>query len=475
MSVDAPKTLYQKIWDRHVVVHEPGCPAVLYIDRHLIHEVTSPQAFSGLKGRGLPLRRADKTFGTIDHSIPTTDRRLPIEDPQAKAQIEVLIANCRDTGVTLYDLASGKQGIIHVMGPEQGLTLPGMTIVCGDSHTATHGAFGALAFGIGTSEIEHVFATQCLLQLPSKTMQIQVSGSLKPFVTPKDVILAIIAKIGMDGGTGYVLEYTGSVFDAMSMEGRMTVCNMSIEAGARAGMVAPDATTLNYLWGKPHASQGDAFDQVAQDWLSLRSDAGALYDTTVTLDGNAIEPMVTYGTHPGMAAGISQAVPVPSVLADPDEQRQMLDALEYMQLEAGQPLVGTKMDVVFIGSCTNSRIEDLRAAAQVVSSQAAKGKRVASGMRALVVPGSQPVKQQAEAEGLAKIFEDAGFEWREPGCSMCIAMNGDMLDPGQACASTSNRNFKGRQGKGGRTFLVSPPMAAAAALAGQLVDVREWA
>ena len=465
------KTLYQKIWDRHVVAHDPGSPAILYIDRHLIHEVTSPQAFSGLKDRDLPLRRPDKTFGTIDHSIPTTDRSLPIADPQAKAQIETLIQNCHETGVTLYDLDSGKQGIIHVMGPEQGLTLPGMTIVCGDSHTATHGAFGALAFGIGTSEIEHVFATQCLLQQPSKTMSITMNGSLKPYVTPKDVILAIIAQIGVDGGTGYVLEYQGSVFDAMSMEGRMTVCNMSIEAGARAGMVAPDATTIEYLRDKLHAPKGEAFDTAAEDWLSLRSDTGAIYDASVVLDGNAIEPMVTFGTHPGMATGISQDVPSPDDLTNVDEQSQMSDALQYMQLDAGRPLQGTKMDVVFIGSCTNSRIEDLRSAAQVVSKQ---GKRVASGMRALVVPGSQPVKEQAESEGLAKVFEDAGFEWREPGCSMCIAMNGDMLDSGQACASTSNRNFKGRQGKGGRTFLVSPPMAAAAALAGELVDVREW-
>lgn len=466
-SSSQPKTLYRKIWDRHVVHQAEGFPTILYIDRHLIHEVTSPQAFQGLRDKGLALRRPDRVFGTVDHSIPTTDRSLPIQDPEAASQISTFEKNCREQGITFFGVESDQQGIIHVIGPEQGLTLPGMTIVCGDSHTSTHGAFGALAFGIGTSEIEHVFATQCLLQQPSKTMEIRVEGTLSPLVTAKDIILAIIAKIGVGGGTGYVLEYTGSAIRNLSMEGRMTLCNMSIEAGARAGLVAPDDVTFEYLCGRPYAPQGDAFAAAVEDWRQLRTDDGAVYDATVYLKAEEIEPMVTYGTNPGMALGISQHVPSPEDFKTADERSELTDALSYMALESGKPIAGTPIDVVFIGSCTNSRIEDLRAAAQL-----AKGHHVASTVRALVVPGSYPVKRQAESEGLDRIFRDAGFEWREPGCSMCIAMNGDQIEAGQACASTSNRNFKGRQGKGGRTFLVSPPMAAAAAIKGRLVDVR---
>jgi 3-isopropylmalate/(R)-2-methylmalate dehydratase large subunit len=463
----SPKTLYRKIWDNHAVHQADGFPTILYIDRHLIHEVTSPQAFQGIRDKALQFRRPDRTFGTVDHSIPTTDRKLPIRDPEASSQISTFEKNCGEQGITFFGVDSDQQGIIHVIGPEQGLTLPGMTIVCGDSHTSTHGAFGALAFGIGTSEIEHVFATQCLLQQPSKTMEIRVEGTLFPLVTAKDIILAIIAKIGVGGGTGYVLEYTGNAIRNLSMEGRMTLCNMSIEAGARAGMVAPDEITFEYLRGRPYAPQGADFDKAVAVWKELRTDEGAPYDATVTLKAEEIEPMVTYGTNPGMAIGISQPVPTPDDFSTDDEKAELADALFYMALEAGKPIEGTHIDVVFIGSCTNSRIEDLRDAAKL-----AKGRKVLSSVRALVVPGSYPVKRQAEAEGLDRIFTEAGFEWREPGCSMCIAMNGDQIDAGQACASTSNRNFKGRQGKGGRTFLVSPPMAAAAAITGKLVDVR---
>ena len=462
----APQTLYQKIWQAHQVpVTTPGAPGLLYIDRHLIHEVTSPQAFAGLEARGLKVRRPDKTFATVDHSIPTLDRSLPLADAQAAHQLDTLRANCARHGITLFDVNSGNQGIVHVIGPEQGLTLPGMTIVCGDSHTATHGAFGALAFGIGTSEIEHVFATQCLMQGPSKTMAITVNGQLQPGVTAKDVILAIIAHIGVGGGTGFVLEYRGSAIESLSMEGRMTLCNMSIEAGARAGLVAPDDTTFAYLKGRPYAPTD--WDAAVAHWRTLATDPGATFDAEVTLDGSAIEPMVTYGTHPGMGLAITQRVPDPDTLANANERQSLADALAYMQLTPGQPLAGTPIDVVFIGSCTNARIEDFRAAAAVM-----RGQRVINGMRVLVVPGSEAVKQQAEAENLHRVFMDAGAEWREPGCSMCIAMNGDMLQPGQACASTSNRNFKGRQGIGGRTFLMSPAMAAAAALTGKLTDVR---
>lgn len=467
VSNSSPKTLYQKIWDNHVVHQAESFPTLLYIDRHLIHEVTSPQAFQGLRDKNLKLRRPDKTFGTVDHSIPTTDRSLPIQDKEAASQISTFEQNCREVGITFYGVESDKQGIIHVIAPEQGLTLPGMTVVCGDSHTSTHGAFGALAFGIGTSEIEQVFATQCLLQQPSKSMEIRVEGKLSPLVTAKDIVLAIIAKIGMGGGTGYVLEYTGSAIRNLSMEGRMTLCNMSIEAGARAGMVAPDEVTFEYLKGRPYAPQGAEFDQAVARWKQLQTDAGAKYDAVVELKAEEIEPMVTYGTNPGMAVGISKSIPKPEQFKTADEKAELEDALQYMALEAGKPIEGTPIDVVFIGSCTNSRIEDLREAAQM-----AKGHHVKSSVRALVVPGSYPVKNQAEAEGLDVIFKAAGFEWREPGCSMCIAMNGDQIEPGQACASTSNRNFKGRQGKGGRTFLVSPPMAAAAAITGKLVDIR---
>lgn len=465
--MSTPKTLYQKIWDAHVVHQEPGLPTVLYIDRHLIHEVTSPQAFQGMRERNLKLRRPDLTFGVVDHSIPTTDRSLPITDPEAASQISQFEKNCLEFGVKHFGAHSDLQGIIHVIGPEQGLTLPGMTIVCGDSHTATHGAFGSLAFGIGTSEIEHVFATQCLLQQPSKTMEICVEGNLSPLVTAKDIVLAIIEKIGVGGGTGYVLEYTGSAIRNLSMEGRMTLCNMSIEAGARAGMVAPDAVTFAYLKDRPYAPKGKAFDDAVARWQQLVTDSGAQYDTVVTLVAEDIEPMVTYGTNPGMAMGISKTVPGPEAFNTDDEKQELTDALAYMGLKANQPIAGVPVDVVFIGSCTNSRIEDLRAAAEVIKNQ-----HVSKSVRALVVPGSYIVKRQAESEGLDKLFTAAGFEWREPGCSMCIAMNGDQIQPGQLCASTSNRNFKGRQGPGGRTVLMSPPMAVAAAIAGKLVDVR---
>ncbi len=467
------RTLYQKIWDRHVVhsqkgsQHEAnpeGLPTILYIDLHLIHEVTSPQAFQGLRDRKLPLRHPQRIVATMDHSIPTTgkqaDGSLKFTDAQAEQQVSTLVENCQEFGVTLHDLNSDYQGIIHVIAPELGAVQPGMTIVCGDSHTSTHGAFGALAHGIGTSEVEHVFATQCLLQTPSKSMEIRIDGKLAPGVTAKDVILAVIAKIGVGGGTGYVIEYTGSAIENMSMEGRMTVCNMSIEGGARAGLIAPDEKTFAYLKDKPQSPKAQAWEEALAFWKTLKTDEGAVFDKTITLQAESIEPMVTYGTNPGMALGISESTP----LADTPEQAE---ALDYMQLKPGEPIAGTPIDVVFIGSCTNSRIEDLRSAAE-----RAKGKHVAEKMRALVVPGSQLVKKQAEAEGLHQIFMDAGFEWREPGCSMCIAMNGDKLEPGQACASTSNRNFKGRQGQGGRTFLVSPAMAVAAAIEGHLVNIN---
>ncbi|MFN8615292.1 MAG: 3-isopropylmalate dehydratase large subunit [Vampirovibrionales bacterium] len=479
VSANQPKTLYQKIWERHAVpypnqlpagVNAAELPTMLYIDMHLIHEVTSPQAFDGLRKRGIPLRRPDRTIGTMDHSTPTTPRTanggMTYTDPQAQSQVETLVRNCQEFGVTLFDTTTGHQGIIHVIGPELGLTQPGMTIVCGDSHTATHGAFGALAHGIGTSEVEHVMATQCLLQTPSKTMEVRVDGTLQPGVTAKDVILAIIAKLGMGGGTGYVLEYTGSAIKSLSMEGRMTLCNMSIEAGARAGLVAPDDVTFEYLKGRAYAPKGEAWDKAVADWQTLHTDAGATYDAVITLDGSAIEPMVTYGTNPGQGVGVSQCIPTTERLSVA-EAADLEDALAYMGLKAGQPVANTPIDVVFIGSCTNSRIEDLREAAAI-----AKKGRVASGVRALVVPGSQVVQQQAQAEGLHTVFTQAGFEWREPGCSMCIAMNGDKLEAGQTCASTSNRNFKGRQGQGGRTLLMSPAMAAAAALHGKVVDVR---
>ncbi len=462
-----PKTLLDKIWDAHVVTQEPGSPAVLYIDLHLVHEVTSPQAFQTLRERGLKVRRPDKTLATVDHSIPTYDRSLPIMDALAAKQVAQLATNCQEFDVPLYSPATGRQGIVHVIGPELGRTQPGMTIVCGDSHTATHGAFGSLAFGIGTSEVGHVLATQCLLQHKPKTFEVRVDGQLRPGVGPKDIILALISRIGIGGGTGHVFEYTGSAIRSLSMEGRMTVCNMSIEGGARAGLVAPDDTTFEYLAGRPFAPKGAAWDAALAAWRRLPSDEGATFDRSVTLDASALEPMVTYGTNPGMAAPITGRVPDPSEARDPSQRRALEKALAYMGLQPGQALQGQPVDVVFIGSCTNGRLSDLRQAADVL-----RGRRVAEGVRALVVPGSQQVKAEAEAERLDEVFRAAGCEWREPGCSMCIAMNGDQLEPGQYAVSTSNRNFEGRQGPGGRTFLASPLTAAAAAVTGVLTDVR---
>ena len=466
-SAASPRTLFQKLWDVHEVRPATAdTPAVLYVDLHLVHEVTSPQAFALLRERGLRVRRPDRTVATMDHSTPTTPRgadgRIPVTDAQAAAQIRALEQNCREFGITLYALGSDQQGIVHVIGPEQGRTQPGMTIVCGDSHTATHGAFGALAFGIGTSEVAHVLATQCLLQRPPKTLAVEVSGRLRAGVTAKDLILAIIARTGVGGATGHVVEYRGDAVRALTMEERMTVCNMSIEAGARAGMVAPDDTTFQYLAGRPHAPQGAAFDDAVRRWRALPTDDGARFDRMERFDGAAIEPMITYGTNPGMGVPISAPVP------DPAGQPSLEKALRYMGLRPGQPLLGHPVDVVFIGSCTNSRISDLREAARVL-----RGRKVASSVRVLVVPGSQQVKKAAEAEGLDRVFREAGADWREAGCSMCIAMNGDQLQPGQYAVSTSNRNFEGRQGAGGRTFLASPLTAAATALSGRIADARQ--
>jgi 3-isopropylmalate/(R)-2-methylmalate dehydratase large subunit len=458
------RTLFQKIWDAHVVAQEPGSPAVLYIDRQLIHEVTSPQAFTALRGRGLAVRRPDRTVATADHSTPT---RGPVVDDQAKAQLQQLDANCREFGITLYGRGSPKNGIVHVIGPELGLTLPGMTIVCGDSHTATHGAFGALAFGIGTSEVEHVLATQCLLQNRPRTFEVKVEGKLGPGVSAKDIILGVIARIGVGGATGHVFEFTGSAIRALDMEQRMTVCNMSIEGGARAGMVAPDDTTFQYLAGREFAPRGAAWDAALAAWRQLPSDAGATFDRSLTLDAAALAPMITWGTNPGMGMAITERVPDPAALPDASQRAAVEKALTYMGLRPGQALLGQPIDVVFIGSCTNGRISDLRDAARVM-----KGRKVAPRVRVLVVPGSQAVKAQAEGEGLHRIFEEAGAEWRNPGCSMCIAMNGDQVAPGQYAVSTSNRNFEGRQGKGGRTLLASPLTAAAAAVTGTVTDVR---
>jgi 3-isopropylmalate/(R)-2-methylmalate dehydratase large subunit len=462
-----PKTLIEKVWDTHVVAEEPGAPSLIYIDLHLVHEVTSPQAFSGLRERGLKVRRPERTLATTDHSIPTTDRSLPIVDPIARQQLEQFEKNCQDFGITCFGVHSDKQGIVHVIGPEQGATQPGMTVVCGDSHTATHGAFGALAFGIGTSEVEMVLATECLLQRKSKTFQVRVDGTLKRGVQAKDIILALIAKIGIGGGTGHIFEYTGSTIRGLNMDQRMTVCNMSIEGGARAGMVAPDDATFEYLAGRPMAPKGAAWDAAVARWKQLPTDEGATYDRSISIDADALEPMITYGTNPGMGIGITKALPKPSDIADPIERESVEKALRYMGLEAGKRLLGHPIDVVFIGSCTNSRISDLRAAASVL-----KGRKVSPKVRVMVVPGSQAVKHQAEAEGLPELFRAAGCEWREPGCSMCIAMNGDQLTPGQYSVSTSNRNFEGRQGKGGRTFLASPLTAAASAISGTVTDVR---
>ena len=462
-----PRTLFEKIWDQHVVTHEPNCPAVLYIDLHLVHEVTSPQAFQGLRQRGAKVRRPDRTLATVDHSIPTTDRSLPIIDPIAARQVDQLRINCRDFGVPLYDLGSEHQGIVHVIGPELGLTQPGITIVCGDSHTSTHGAFGTLAFGIGTTEVEHVLATQCLLQHKPKTYEVRFEGKLPKGIVAKDLILALIAKISIGGGTGHVLEYRGSAIRSLSMEARMTICNMSIEGGARAGMVAPDDTTFEYLAGRPRAPQGADWEKAVAAWRRLPTDEGATYDRSVSVDVSKLEPMVTYGTNPGMGIPVTQPIPEPSSIADAHQSAALRKALAYMQLEPGRPLLGHPIDVVFIGSCTNSRLSDLRLAASLM-----KGRKVSPKVRMLVVPGSEEVKRQAEDESLHEVFRTAGAEWREAGCSMCIAMNGDQLEPGQYCVSTSNRNFEGRQGKGGRTFLASPLTAAASAIHGVITDVR---
>ncbi len=467
MPSNKPRTIIEKVWDSHMVAEKEGAPAVLFIDLHLVHEVTSPQAFSGLRARGVKVRRPDLTFATVDHSTPTTPRHLPIIDQIAATQVAQLETNATEFGIPYFGFQNINQGIVHVIGPEQGLTQPGMTVVCGDSHTATHGAFGALAFGIGTSEVEMVLATQCLLQRPSKTFEVKVEGTLKPGVSAKDIILALCAKIGIGGGTGCVFEFTGSAIRALSMEERMTVCNMAIEAGARAGLIAPDEKTYEYVKGRKFAPQGEAWDKALAYWKTLPTDEGATYDFTTTIDADALEPMITFGTNPGMGMAISASVPNPADSTDPLERESLRKALLYMNLEAGQAIAGQKIDVVFIGSCTNSRLTDLRAAASVL-----KGRKVNANVRVLVVPGSQEIKRQAEAEGLDKIFKDSGAEWREAGCSMCIAMNGDQLSPGQYSVSTSNRNFEGRQGKGGRTFLASPLTAAASAVMGVVTDVR---
>jgi len=464
------QTLFKKLWDAHVVHVEPDGTTLLYIDRHLVHEVTSPQAFEGLKLAHRRPRRTDAVIAVPDHNVPTTDRSQGIADPVSRLQVETLDANCAEFGITEFKMDDIRQGIVHVIGPEEGLTLPGMTVVCGDSHASTHGAFGALAFGIGTSEVEHVLATQCLWQKPSKTLLVKVEGQLGRGVTAKDIALAVIGEIGTAGGTGYALEFGGSAIRALSMEGRMTLCNMAIEAGARAGMVAVDQATIDYVKGRPYAPKGDAWDKAVAWWNTLHSDADAEFDRVVELDAATIEPQVTWGTSPEMVTTIGGRVPNPADAPSEVKQHDWTRALEYMGLQAGTPLAAVAVDKVFIGSCTNSRIEDLREAAGVE-----KGRKVAPNVKlALVVPGSGLVKQQAEAEGLDKIFVEAGFEWREPGCSMCLAMNADRLEPGERCASTSNRNFEGRQGQGGRTHLLSPAMAAAAACAGHFVDVRHF-
>ncbi|MEE8442709.1 MAG: 3-isopropylmalate dehydratase large subunit [Dehalococcoidia bacterium] len=464
-----PKTMFEKIWDNHVVYEEPGKPPILYIDLHLVHEITSAQAFDGMRMNGRKMRRTDLTIATVDHNVPTSDRHLPIADPIALHQIETLTRNVEEFGITFFDMFSPQQGIVHVIGPEQGYTQPGKTIVCGDSHTSTHGAFGALAFGIGTSELEHVLATQCIRQAKPKTMEIRVNGPLPKGLAAKDVILGIIGKIGVSGAVGHVVEYTGEAIRGLSMDGRMTVCNMSIEAGARAGMVAPDDTTFEYMRGRANVPQGEAFDAAVERWRALTTDAGAVFDTTIEIDAATLLPFVTWGTNPAMVVPVTERVPDPASFETPAETAAAERALTYMGLEAGMPIQSITLDRVFIGSCTNSRIEDLRAAAAVV-----KGHTINPKVAALVVPGSFAIKEQAESEGLDSIFKDAGFDWREAGCSMCLAMNPDILTPGARSASTSNRNFEGRQGPGGRTHLVSPPMAAAAAIAGHFVDIREW-
>ncbi len=465
----AARTLYDKLWDDHVVRTEDDGTALLYIDRHLVHEVTSPQAFEGLRIAGRKPWRTGSILAVPDHNVPTTDRSAGIEDPVSRLQVETLDSNCREFELTEFDMSDVRQGIVHVIGPEQGATLPGMTVVCGDSHTSTHGAFGALAFGIGTSEVEHVLATQCLLQKKSRNMLVSVEGRVADGVTAKDIVLAIIGKLGTAGGTGYAIEFGGDAIRALSMEGRMTVCNMAIEAGARAGMVAVDATTIEYVKNRPYAPQGEMLDRAIESWQQLHTDTDAVFDKYVQLDASTIRPQVTWGTSPEMVVAIDTMVPDPDAEDDPVKADGMRKALAYMGLEAGTPINEISVDKVFIGSCTNSRIEDLRAAAKV-----ARGRNLADNIKlAMVVPGSGLVKQQAEAEGLDKIFVEAGFEWREPGCSMCLAMNADRLEPGERCASTSNRNFEGRQGQGGRTHLLSPAMAAAAAVAGHFIDVND--
>ena len=468
------RTLYDKIWDAHLINETPGESAVIYIDRHLVHEVTSAQAFEGMRLAGRKARRPDQTLAVADHNVPTTNRKAGITDPEAKLQVETLEQNARDFGIQYFGMGDIRQGICHVIGPEQGWTLPGTTIVCGDSHTATHGAFGALAFGIGTSEVEHVLATQTLQQAPSKNMRVSVNGKLPVGVTAKDIALAVIAKIGTAGGTGYVIEYAGDAIRDLSMEGRMTLCNLTIEGGARAGLVAPDDKTFEYLKGRPMAPKGAQWEAAMMYWRTLNSEDGAKFDTEVVLNAADIPPMVTWGTSPEQALPVTGQIPDPAAIADENKREGVTRALKYMDLAPGTKLETVKIDRAFIGSCTNSRIEDLRDAARIVSVQLAKGNRVASHVGAMVVPGSGLVKEQAEQEGLDKIFIEAGFEWREPGCSMCLAMNADRLEPGERCASTSNRNFEGRQGRGGRTHLMSPAMAAAAAIAGHLVDVRDY-
>ncbi len=463
----SPRTMFDKIWDDHVVHAEQGKQTILYIDLHLVHEVTSPQAFEGLRQAGRKVRRPQRTVATADHNVPTTDRSLPIADPIAKQQIDTLRNNCQEFGVQLYDLDDPYQGIVHVIGPELGLTQPGMTIVCGDSHTATHGAFGALAFGIGTSEVEHVMVTQTLMQSRPKTLELRIDGQLPQGVTAKDLVLYLIGQLTTDGGTGYAIEYTGDAIRGLSMEERMTVCNMSIEAGARSGMIAPDDTTFEYLKGRRFAPAD--LSTAVKKWRELATDAGAHYDKTLVFDAANIVPQVTWGTNPGQVTSVVDKVPHPDDFATKNERKSAANSLAYMDLEPGTPIREIALDRVFIGSCTNSRIEDLRAAAAVV-----RGHRVTDSVSAMVVPGSADVKRQAEAEGLDQLFRDAGFEWREAGCSMCLGMNPDILQPGERCASTSNRNFEGRQGKGGRTHLVSPAMAAAAAVAGRFVDIRDW-
>src|SRR5438874_3791490 len=461
-----PTTLFEKVWESH-----EAAPGLMYVDLHLVHEVTSPQAFDGLRLAGRKVRRPDRTLATADHNVPTdgTPVAARIRDSLSRVQVETLERNCAEFGIPVYSLGSDRQGIVHVIGPELGITQPGLTIVCGDSHTSTHGAFGALAFGIGTSEVEHVLATQCLVQKRPKTMEVRVDGMLSDRCSAKDVILAIIGKIGTAGGTGYVIEYTGSAIRAFSMEGRMTLCNMSIEGGARAGMVAPDENTIAYIKGRPLAPKGELFAQAVQAWQQLKTDANATYDLTVTMQADDIAPQVSWGTSPGMVTGIDQRVPDPRTITDENQRQATARALEYMGLIPNMPITDIKIDTVFIGSCTNSRIEDLRLAASL-----AKGRHVAKTVHAMVVPGSGLVKQQAEQEGLDRLFKEAGFEWREAGCSMCLAMNADVLQPGERCASTSNRNFEGRQGAGGRTHLVSPAMAVAAAVEGHFVDIRHW-